>query len=57
MHQTHLTEPQGKIKNMTNREISAIFQAIGSLLQIRGENDFRARIYERAATIIEKIPR
>ena len=41
---------------MTNREISAIFQAIGALLQIRGENDFRARIYERAATIIEEFP-
>ena len=41
---------------MTNREISAIFQAIGSLLQIRGENDFRARIYERAADIIGKFP-
>ncbi len=41
---------------MTNREISAIFQAIGSLLHIRGENDFRARIYERAADIIKKFP-
>lgn len=41
---------------MTNREISAVFQAIGSLLQIRGEDDFRARIYERAANIIEEFP-
>ena len=41
---------------MTNREISAVFSAIGSLLQIRGEDDFRARIYERAANIIEEFP-
>ncbi len=41
---------------MTNREISAVFQAIGSLLQIRGEDSFRARIYERAANIIEDFP-
>ena len=41
---------------MTNHEISAVFQAIGSLLQIRGEDNFRARIYERAADIIEEFP-
>ena len=41
---------------MTNREISAVFRAIGSLLQIRGEDNFRARIYERAANIIEEFP-
>ncbi len=41
---------------MTNREISAVFQAIGSLLQIRGDDTFRSRIYERAADIIEEFP-
>lgn len=41
---------------MTNRDISAVFRAIGSLLQIRGEDDFRSRIYERAADIIEEFP-
>ena len=41
---------------MTNREISAVFSAIGSLLQIRGDDAFRARIYERAADIIEDFP-
>lgn len=41
---------------MTNREISTVFQAIGSLLQIRGDDAFRARIYERAADIIEDFP-
>ncbi len=42
---------------MTNREISIVFRAIGSLLQIRGDDAFRARIYERAADVIEKFPR
>ena len=42
---------------MTNREISDVFRAIGSLLQIRGDDAFRARIYERAADIIEDFPR
>ena len=41
---------------MTNRDISVVFRAIGSLLQIRGENAFRSRIYERAADIIEEFP-
>ena len=41
---------------MTNHEISAVFQAIGSLLQILGEDNFRARIYEKAANIIEEFP-
>ena len=44
---------------MTNSEISAVFRAIGSLLQIRDEDantgfHHRARIYERAANIIEE---
>ena len=42
---------------MTNREISEVFRAIGSLLQIRGDDAFRARIYDRAADIIEKFAR
>jgi DNA polymerase (family 10) len=41
---------------MTNRDISAVFRAIGSLLQIRGDDAFRSRIYERAADIIEEFP-
>ncbi|MYB94707.1 PHP domain-containing protein [Candidatus Poribacteria bacterium] len=41
---------------MTNREISDVFRAIGSLLQIRGDDAFRARIYARAADIIEDFP-
>lgn len=41
---------------MTNRDISNVFSAIGSLLQIRGDDAFRTRIYERAADIIEDFP-
>ena len=41
---------------MTNRDISNIFRAIGSLLQIRGDGTFRARIYDQAADIIEEFP-
>ena len=41
---------------MTNHEISAVFRAIGSLLHIRGDDAFRARIYERAADVIEDFP-
>ena len=42
---------------MKNSDISAIFRAIGTLLQIRGDDAFRARIYERAADIIDSLPR
>ena len=41
---------------MINRDISNVFRAIGSLLQIRGDGTFRARIYDRAADIIEEFP-
>ena len=41
---------------MTNRDISAVFRAIGYLLQIRGDDTFRARIYERASDTIEEFP-
>lgn len=42
---------------MKNNDISAIFSAIAALLQIRGDDAFRARIYERAADIIDGLPR
>lgn len=41
---------------MTNHEISTVFRSIGSLLQIRGDDAFRARIYARAADVIEDFP-
>jgi len=40
---------------MTNRDISTVFRTIGGLLQIRGDDAFRARIYERAADIIDEL--
>jgi DNA polymerase (family 10) len=38
---------------MRNQEISKIFQEIAQVLQIRGDNPFRIRAYERAAQNIE----
>ena len=40
---------------MTNDEISEVFRNISNLLQIKGEDSFRARIYERAAESIESL--
>lgn len=38
---------------MTNDEISEVFRNIGNLLQIKGDDSFRARIYDRAAETID----
>jgi len=41
---------------MTNAEIAATFQRIAQLLEIKGgENPFRVRAYERAATFVENL--
>ena len=40
---------------MTNEQIGTVFLNIGHLLQIQGEDSFRARIYERAADTIENL--
>lgn len=40
---------------MKNWDISTVFRAIGKLLQIRGDDAFRARVYERAADIIDEL--
>lgn len=40
---------------MTNDEISDVFRNISNLLQIQGEDSFRARIYERSAESIESL--
>ena len=40
---------------MTNDEISEVFRNISNLLQIQGEDSFRARIYERSAESIESL--
>ena len=38
---------------MTNDEIGEVFRNIGNLLQIKGDDSFRARIYDRAAETID----
>ena len=40
---------------MTNDEISEVLRNISNLLQIQGEDSFRARIYERSAESIEAL--
>ena len=40
---------------MTNDQIGTVFLNIGHLLQIQGEDSYRARIYERAADTIENL--
>ena len=41
---------------MKNQEIANIFRQIAEILEIKGENPFRIRAYERAALNIESIP-
>ena len=40
---------------MTNDEIGEVFRNIGNLLQIKGDDSFRARIYDRAADTIDEL--
>lgn len=40
---------------MTNDEISTILRNIGYLIQIQGDESFRARVYDRAANTIEEL--
>ena len=40
---------------MTNDEISEVFRNSGNLLQIKGDDSFRARIYDRAAETIDEL--
>jgi DNA polymerase (family 10) len=40
---------------MTNDEIGEVFRNIGNLLQIKGDDSFRARIYNRAAETIDEL--
>lgn len=41
---------------MRNDEISEVFRNIGNLLQIKGDDSFRARIYDRMAETIDELP-
>jgi DNA polymerase (family X) len=45
------------IKHMNNTEIAGIFQDISDLLEIKGENKFKVRAYQRAARAIENLPK
>lgn len=42
---------------MTNTEIAATFARIALILDLQGENPFRIRAYERAAMMIENLPK
>ncbi|RKY46638.1 MAG: histidinol-phosphatase, partial [Candidatus Neomarinimicrobiota bacterium] len=41
---------------MTNEQIAEIFKELGAILELKGENPFKARAYYNAARIIEKLP-
>src|SRR5687767_10036017 len=41
---------------MTNAEIAAVFARIGKILQLRNENPFRIRAYERGSMAIASLP-
>ena len=42
---------------MKNTEISKIFQDIADLLEIKGDNPFKIRAYQRAARTIDQLPK
>ena len=42
---------------MDNSQIARIFQEIAELLDLKGENVFKVRAYEKAARVIESHPR
>lgn len=42
---------------MTNQELAEIFRHIANLLDIKGENPFKVRAYDRAAEVFESLPR
>jgi len=41
---------------MTNRDIARVLNEIADLLEIKGENPFKVRAYQRAAQAIENLP-
>ncbi len=45
------------MRQMTNREIAAIFATIADMLQIKGESIHRVLAYSRAAETIADLPR
>ena len=42
---------------MKNSEIARVFEDIADLLEIKGENPFKVRAYQRVARTIEHLPR
>ena len=42
---------------MKNTEIARVFQDISDLLEMKGENLFKIRAYQRAARTIEHLPK
>ncbi len=40
---------------MTNREVAAVLERIGHILEIRGENPFKARAYYSAARVVDQL--
>jgi len=42
---------------MNNAQIAGVFQDISDLLEIKGENKFKIRAYQRAARTIENLPK
>jgi DNA polymerase (family 10) len=42
---------------MKNKEVAEIFQKVAALLEIRGDNPYRVRAYQRAAQTIEALTR
>ena len=45
------------IKDMKNSEVARVFQDIADLLELKGENVFKIRAYQKAARAIEHYPR
>jgi len=50
-------EGQRASKGMKNSEVARVFQDIADLLELKGENVFKIRAYQRAARAIEHYPR
>ncbi|MBO8130196.1 MAG: DNA polymerase/3'-5' exonuclease PolX [Candidatus Marinimicrobia bacterium] len=42
--------------DIKNEDIAKVFKELGAILEIKGENPFKARAYYNAARIIEKLP-
>ena len=41
---------------MNNKEIAGVFKDIARLLELKGENPFKIRAYQKAARAIEHLP-